>query len=193
MEQGERPMVSSQIFRTEKNQKGNQSICFEVCQPEAVKPLLHQIIHYQEEAEFVRKHADRLPSLFGGFGKSEDWSTIEQIINDMGVLHSLLLNYSKNIAKATQIKQNLSVQLTEGLRSFRDMHAHSLNELYQLAERLVNIENRLSSTLGISAETLYMNSADWINTALAKCPPPQRKSGQAQRLVPVAPSIPPTG
>ena len=78
----------------------------------------------------------------------------------MGVLHSLLLNYSKNIAKATQIKQNLSVQLTEGLRSFRDMHAHSLNELYQLAERLVNIENRLSSTLGISAETLYMNSAD---------------------------------
>ena len=32
MEQGERPMVSSQIFRTEKNQKGNQSICFEVCQ-----------------------------------------------------------------------------------------------------------------------------------------------------------------
>ena len=46
---------------------------------------------------------DRLPSLFGGFGKSEDWSTIEQIINDMGVLHSLLLNYSKNIAKATQI------------------------------------------------------------------------------------------
>ena len=86
----------------------------------------------------------------------------------MGVLHSLLLNYSKNIAKATQIKQNLSVQLTEGLRSFRDMHAHSLNELYQLAERLVNIENRLSSTLGISAETLYMNSADWINTALAK-------------------------
>ena len=31
------------------------------------------------------------------------------------------LNYSKNIAKATQIKQNLSVQLTEGLRSFRDM------------------------------------------------------------------------
>ena len=60
------------------------------------------------------------------------------------------------------------MQLTEGLRSFRDMHAHSLNELYQLAERLVNIENRLSSTLGISAETLYMNSADWINTALAK-------------------------
>ena len=104
-----------------------------------------------------------MSSTFGGFGKSEDWSTIEQIINDMGVLHSLLLNYSKNIAKATQIKQNLSVQLTEGLRSFRDMHAHSLNELYQLAERLVNIENRLSSTLGISAETLYMNSADWIN------------------------------
>ena len=155
-------------FGQKKIKKAINLYALKPVKPEAVKPLLHQIIHYQEEAEFVRKHADRLPSLFGGFGRSEDWSTIEQIINDMGVLHSLLLNYSKNIAKATQIKQNLSVQLTEGLRSFRDMHAHSLNELYQLAERLVNIENRLSSTLGISAETLYMNSADWINTALAK-------------------------
>ena len=86
-------------FGQKKIKKAINLYALKSVKPEAVKPLLHQIIHYQEEAEFVRKHADRLPSLFGGFGKSEDWSTIEQIINDMGVLHSLLLNYSKNIAQ----------------------------------------------------------------------------------------------
>ena len=85
-------------FGQKKIKKAINLYALKPVKPEAVKPLLHQIIHYQEEAEFVRKHADRLPSLFGGFGKSEDWSTIEQIINDMGDLHSLLLNYSKHIA-----------------------------------------------------------------------------------------------
>ena len=60
MEQGERPMVSSQIFRTEKNKKAINLYALKPVKPEAVKPLLYQIIHYQEEAEFVRKHADRL-------------------------------------------------------------------------------------------------------------------------------------
>ena len=56
-------------FGQKKIKKAINLYALKPVKPEAVKPLLHQIIHYQEEAEFVRKHADRLPSLFGGFGE----------------------------------------------------------------------------------------------------------------------------
>ncbi len=135
---------------------------------EDIKPLLHRIIRYQEEAEAVRKYIGQLPSLFGRPGKNEDWNTIEQIIDDMASLHSHLLNYAKDIAKVSQIKQNLSAQLTEGIQTFRDIHAHSFNELYQLADTLTATEKKLSGMLGISIEELYTDSADWITIALSK-------------------------
>lgn len=137
-------------------------------EPETIKPLLHWIIQYQAEVKAVQKYAGQLPVLFGRFGKNEDWATIEQIIDDMAALHSLLLNYTKNIDDASQIKQSLSIQLTEGIQAFRNLHAHSLNELSQLSDSLANIERQLYGTLGLSAELLYTDSADWINSALTQ-------------------------
>lgn len=137
-------------------------------EPEAIKPLLHWIIQYQAEVKAVQKYAGQLPVLFGRFGKNEDWATIEQIIDDMTSLHSLLLSYAKDIAGVSQIKQSLSMQLTEGVQAFRNLHAHTFNDLYQLSDSLANIERQLSVTLGLSAEVLYTDSADWINCARTK-------------------------
>lgn len=67
--------------------------------PEAVNPLLHQVIRYREELEFTDKYVAKLPSLFGRFGRDEEWETINQIICEMSSLHSLLLSYSKDVAK----------------------------------------------------------------------------------------------
>lgn len=137
-------------------------------EPEAIKPLLHWIIQYQAEVKAVQKYAGQLPVLFGRFGKNEDWATIEQIIDDMTSLHSLLLSYAKDIAGVSQIKQSLSMQLAEGVQAFRNLHAHTFNDLYQLSDSLTNIERLLSVTLGLSAEVLYTDSADWINCARTK-------------------------
>ena len=134
--------------------------------PETVQPLLHQVIRYQEELDFTDRYAAKLPSLFGRFGRDEEWDIIDQIIHEVSSLHSLLLSYSKDVAKTSRIKQNLALQLTEGIRTFRDIHSHSLNELYQLVDTLTATEQRLSTTLGITVETLYTNSADWIGIAL---------------------------
>ena len=134
--------------------------------PETVQPLLHQVIRYQEELDFTDRYAAKLPSLFGRFGRDEEWPIIDQIIHEVSSLHSLLLSYSKDVAKTSRIKQNLALQLTEGIRTFRDIHSHSLNELHQLADTLTATEQRLSTTLGITVETLYTNSADWIGIAL---------------------------
>lgn len=155
-------------FGQKKIRKAINAYALRPVEPDAIKPLLHQIIQYQEEADFVQKYAGKLPSLFGRFGRNEDWDQIDSIIHEMASLHSHLLNYSKDIAKASQIKQNLSAQLTEGIQSFRDIHAASLDELYQLSKELVALEKQLFSTLGLSAETLYANSTDWINAAQAK-------------------------
>jgi len=155
-------------FGQRKIRKAINIYALKTIETEDIKPLLHRIIRYQEEAEAVRKYIGQLPSLFGRPGKNEDWNTIEQIIDDMASLHSHLLNYAKDIAKVSQIKQNLSAQLTEGIQTFRDIHAHSFNELYQLADTLTATEKKLSGMLGISVEELYTDSADWITIALSK-------------------------
>ena len=155
-------------FGQRKIKKALHIYALKAIKPDAIQPLLHQIIQYQEENKAVQKYASQLPPLFGRFGKNEDWNTIEQIINDMISLHSHLLNYSKDIAKVSQIKQNLSAQLAEGIQTFRDIHAQSLNEIYQYSDTLANIEHRLSETLGISIAELYINSADWIHTGISK-------------------------
>lgn len=155
-------------FGQRKIKKALHAYALKAIEPDTIKPLLHQIVQYQEEAEAVQKYASQLPALFGRFGKNEDWNTIEEIINDMVSLHSHLLSYSKDIAKVSQIKRNLSVQLAEGIQTFRDIHTHSLDEIYRYSNELVNIEYKLSSTLGISIVELYINSTDWINTGISK-------------------------
>ena len=155
-------------FGQRKIRKAINVYALKTIETEDIKALLHRIIRYQEEAEAVQKYTGQLPSLFGRPGKNEDWNTIEQIIDDMTSLHSHLLNYAKDIAKVSQIKQNLSAQLTEGIQTFRDIHAHSFNELYQLADTLTTTEKKLSGMLGISTEELYTDSADWITIALSK-------------------------
>ena len=155
-------------FGQRKIRKAINIYALKTIETEDIKPLLHRIIRYQEEAEAVRKYIGQLPSLFGRPGKNEDWNTIEQIIDDMASLHSHLLNYAKDIAKVSQIKQNLSAQLTEGIQTFRDIHAHSFNELYQLADTLTATEKKLSGILGIPIEEVYTDSADWITIALSK-------------------------
>ena len=153
-------------FGQRKIKKAIRPYALQPVEPETVQPLLHQVIRYQEELDFTDRYAAKLPSLFGRFGRDEEWPIIDQIIHEVSSLHSLLLSYSKDVAKTSRIKQNLALQLTEGIRTFRDIHSHSLNELYQLVDTLTATEQRLSTTLGITVETLYTNSADWIGIAL---------------------------
>lgn len=135
---------------------------------EAVKPLLQQIVRYQEEAEFVRKYSGGLPSLFGRFGRNEDWNAIDRIMDEMNILQSHLLTYAKDIARASQIKQALAAQLAEGIQTFKTMHGYLLEELYRLNDTLQTLESHLSDTLGLSADILYAGSADWTDAAPAK-------------------------
>ena len=153
-------------FGQRKIKKAIRPYALQPVKPETVQPLLHQVIRYQEELDFTDRYTAKLPSLFGRFGRDEEWDIIDQIIHEVSSLHSLLLSYSKDVAKTSRIKQNLALQLTEGIRTFRDIHSHSLNELHQLADTLTATEQRLSTTLGITVETLYTNSADWIGIAL---------------------------
>ena len=67
-------------FGQRKIRKAINVYALKTIETEDIKPLLHRIIRYQEEAEAVRKYIGQLPSLFGRPGKNEDWNTIEQII-----------------------------------------------------------------------------------------------------------------
>lgn len=135
---------------------------------ERIKETLYLIILYQEEAGFVSGYERQIPALFGAYGRNEDWTVIEQIITDALALHSLILTYSKDIVRASALKQSLAAQLSEGIRSFREIHGQSLHELYQLAGELVVVEKQLESKLGVTSAFLYGDSTEWIQIALAR-------------------------
>lgn len=131
-----------------------------------VKNILYRVKQYQQEVAFVEKHAGKLSTLFGKFGRDNNWEAINKIIEDTAAIHSLLLNYTKDAEKATKVKQKLAVLLPEGIESFRNIHATKIHELLQLSERLTSMEQELSSVLGVSVKALYGDSSGWIDQAL---------------------------
>ena len=137
---------------------------------DSIKSTLNKIIIYQEEEAYVKQYEATLPSLFGKYGRrgSEDWTVIEQIINDTLIINSLILRYTKDIAKTTEVKEALATQLSEGISSFKSIHGNSLIDINNLLSNLSVQEKILSDTLGISKELLYDKSSKWVDTAMSR-------------------------
>lgn len=133
-----------------------------------IKGILHRIKQYREEAAFVERHKEELSARFGKYGREEDWDAVDQIIDSASSIHSLLLSYTKDAAKTAEVKQALATRLSEGVDVFRDIHASEIRDLLQLSEALSAMEQKLGTTLGISAETLYGDSGGWTDRALAQ-------------------------
>lgn len=130
--------------------------------------ILSQIIDFQTEYTYIQKHKDDLVVYFRKYGREnqEDWDTIVEIIANASYINSLILDYSKDIAKATNIKQALSLQLTEGIGPYRSMFGSSFISFVDLMTKLKLQEQLLFSTLGLNEETLYPQSVNWIDTTL---------------------------
>lgn len=131
-------------FGQRKIKKAINIYALKTIETEDIKPLLHRIIRYQEEEDAVQKYTGQLPSLFGRFGKNEDWTAIEQIINDMASLHSHLLNYAKEHCQG--VTNQTEFNLYSSQKEFKHSEIftpHSFNELYQLSDTLTVIEKKL--------------------------------------------------
>lgn len=137
---------------------------------EEVRSLLTQLISYNEECDYVRRYNSDLSLLFGKFGKadSEDWNTIEQILDGTSNLNTLILEYTQDIGASAAIKESLARQLSEGLISFKNMHGNTVANLEKSIEQLSVSDDILFSTLGISRNFLYEDSSEWIDGAVSR-------------------------
>lgn len=135
-----------------------------------ITPILTNILAYQSEENYLRKYNDDIPLYFKKYGRNEneDWATIEQIISDASIINSLILEYSKDISKATNIKQVLSLQLSDGITAFKSMYGNRLITLNNLMQRLEQQEILLYKTLGTNEAILYKKSDHWIESALVQ-------------------------
>jgi len=135
---------------------------------EQISSTLEDIIEFQSEQAYLKEYENDMPSYFRRYGRngSEDWKAIEQIIADTSAINSLILEHTKDIFKATNIKRVLSLQLGEGISSFRDMHGEILITINNLTLKLDQQEKQLYNTLGISEDVLYKQSENWIESAL---------------------------
>lgn len=137
---------------------------------EQVKELLSTVIKYQDEKKYIEPYSDKLPLFFGKYGKkeNEDWSTIEQIIEDFVLLNSLILNYTQDVAGAVKVKQALSQHLSEGINLFKALHGNTLKEISDLLYALSSASERLQSIAGVDKSSLYDESTKWIEKSEAK-------------------------
>ena len=135
-----------------------------------IASTLEDVIEYQSEQIYLNKHENNTSAYFGKYGRneSENWETIEQIIIDAAVINSLILSYAKDIKKATDIKQILSEQLTDGISPFREMYGGLFIIINSLASKLVEQESRLNSNLGITDAFLYTQSDNWVESTLCQ-------------------------
>lgn len=137
---------------------------------EEVKPLLHKIINYQEEINYLSQHIGEFPLLFGKYGKKgfEDWDTIAKIIEDTKELNGFILNFVEEITKTAQIKRHIAQQLSEGIDSFRSIHHNPLTEINQLLNCLDDSNKKLEAQLGVDTKSLYGESEEWLDTSTQK-------------------------
>lgn len=133
-----------------------------------ISSTLEDITEYQSEQTYLKKYEDDMPLYFKKYGRngSEDWKTIEQIITDTSVINSLILEHTKDISKATNIKRVLSLQLSDGISTFRGMHGGALITINNLIPKLDQQEQLLYSVLGTSEDILYKQSGNWIDSVL---------------------------
>ncbi|MDH6355776.1 superfamily I DNA and/or RNA helicase/very-short-patch-repair endonuclease [Dysgonomonas sp. PH5-45] len=133
-----------------------------------VSSTLEDIIEFQSEQIYLKKYENDMPIYFKKFGRngSEDWKTIEQIITDTSAINSLIQEHTKDISKATNIKRVLSLQLSDGISTFRGMHGGVLITINNLIPKLGQQEQLLYSILGTSEDILYKQSDNWIDSVL---------------------------
>lgn len=133
-----------------------------------IASTLDDIIELQSEQIYVKKYEDDMPLYFKKYGRngSEDWKTIEQIITDTSAINSLILEHTKDISKATNIKRILSLQLSDGITTFRGMHSGVLITLNNLIPKLDEQEKLVYRVLGTSEDILYKQSGNWIDSVL---------------------------
>lgn len=135
---------------------------------EQISSTLEDIIEFQSEQAYLKKYEDDMPLYFKKYGRNgnEDWKTIHRIITDTSVINSLILEYTKDISKATNIKRVLSLQLSDGISTFRGMHGGALITINNLMPKLDQQEQLLYDTLGASEDVLYKQSDNWIYSVL---------------------------
>lgn len=147
-----------------------QLIIHATCQlsKDQISSTLEDIIEFQSEQGYLKKYEDDMPVYFKKYGRngSEDWKTIEQIITDTSAINSLILEHTKDISKATNIKRVLSLQLSDGISTFRGMHGGALITLNNLIPKLDQQEKVLYNVLGTSEDILYKQSGNWIESSL---------------------------
>ncbi len=133
-----------------------------------ISSTLEDIIKFQSEQTYLKKYEDDMPLYFKKYGRngSEDWKTIEQIITDTSAINSLILEHAKDISKATNIKRVLSLQLSDGISTFRGMHGGALITINNLIPKLDQQEKLLYSVLGTREDILYKQSDNWIDSVL---------------------------
>lgn len=131
---------------------------------EKVVSHLDQVILYQREQGVLDENSAMLSLMleFLWNGGNGDWSKSIQICESVMNIHRILVSITGNPLFAKAIRTHLALLLSEGVKTFTDLHEKKIHLFISILDQIVKIEAQLTELLGIDFTGQKTVSFDWV-------------------------------
>jgi len=129
-----------------------------------VLPVIEKVIHYQKKQKILDDNAGMLSRMLEFLWKNgnSDWEKVIQICEAVIDIHQSVLNITGDVSKSKLIRSNLSKDFTEGTQTYILLNKKYLQSYKESFERIKDIENKLTESLGINFLNNNNQSQGWI-------------------------------
>lgn len=129
-----------------------------------VVSCLEKLILYKQEQEILDENTPMLSKTLDFLWNSgnSDWTKLIQICEAVIRIHQFSVSLTGDPLLAKQIRSNLSVQLSEGSRTYLEVNGKILQTFIGISDRIKETETRLSELLSISFSDNEDKTLDWI-------------------------------
>jgi len=129
-----------------------------------VVAYLEKLILYKHEQEILDEKTPMLSKTLDFLWNSgnSDWTKLIQICEAVIGIHHFTVSLTGDPLLARQIRTNLSVQFSEGSRTYLEVNGKIFQTFMDINDRIKETETRLSELLGISISDNEDKNFDWI-------------------------------
>ena len=126
---------------------------------------LERLILYKQEQEILDESAPMLSKTLYFLWNSgnSDWAKLIQICESVIRIHLFMVSLTGDLLLAKQVRNHLSVQFSEGSRTYLEVNGKVLQAFIGINDRIKETENLLSELLDVSFSDHEDKTHDWTD------------------------------